>query len=62
MWITSAVKCAPPTNRPTTRKRDNRGGFFRRELEFLRAAKVYLALGGFGFEAVVRKMAEEKGD
>ena len=55
VWITSAVKCAPPTTRPTTRERDNCGGFFRRELGFLRAAKVYLALGGFGFEAVVRE-------
>jgi len=54
VWITAPVRCAPPGNRPTTRERDNCAPFFRKELEFLKAARVYLALGGFGFEAVAR--------
>jgi len=54
VWITSPVKCAPPTNRPTPVERDHCGVFFRRELQQLREAKVYLALGGFGFDAVAR--------
>ena len=54
VWITAPVKCAPPGNRPTPQERDDCAGFFERELGLLRAARVYLALGGFGFEAVAR--------
>ena len=54
VWVTSPVKCAPPTNRPTPKERDTCGGFFHRELRQLKQAKVYLALGGFGFDAVGR--------
>ena len=54
LWITSPVKCAPPTNRPTPQERDACGNFFQRELDLLSEAKVYLAMGGFGFEAVAR--------
>ena len=54
VWITAPVKCAPPRNRPTTRERDQCADFFQRELGLLTSARVYLALGGFGFEAVAR--------
>ena len=48
------MKCAPPDNRPTPQERDRCGDFFQKELRFLTSARVYLALGGFGFEAVTR--------
>ncbi len=54
VWITSPVKCAPPDNRPTPKERDACAGFFKKELLLLESARVYLALGGFGFEAVAR--------
>lgn len=54
VWITAPVKCAPPDNRPTPAERDRCGDFFGRELKLLPSARVYLALGGFGFEAVAR--------
>ena len=54
VWITAPVKCAPPDNRPTTQERDRCVDFFQRELRLLTSARVYLALGGFGFEAVAR--------
>jgi uracil-DNA glycosylase len=54
VWITSAVKCAPPDNRPSPKERDRCGNFFEREIRELKEAKVYLALGGFGFEAVTK--------
>lgn len=57
VWITAPVKCAPPTNRPTVKERDACSGFFDRELGSLPRAKVYLALGGFGFAAVSRYFA-----
>lgn len=54
VWITAAVKCAPPDNKPTPRERDRCGGFLESEIGELRKAKVFLALGGFGFAAVAR--------
>ena len=54
VWITAPVRCAPPGNRPSPQERDACAPFFQRELRFLKSAQVYLALGGFGFEAVVR--------
>ena len=54
VWITAPVKCAPPGNRPTTREQDQCAGFFERELGYLESARVYVALGGFGFESVAR--------
>jgi len=54
VWVTAAVKCAPPDNRPTPAERDKCGIFLEREIRELSDAKVYLALGGFGFDAVVR--------
>lgn len=54
VWITAPVKCAPPGNRPTPRERDHCAGFFDSELGLLPEARVYLALGSFGFEAVAR--------
>ena len=54
VWITAAVKCVPPDNRPSPKERDRCGNFFDREIRELKEAKVYLALGGFGFEAVTK--------
>ena len=54
VWITAPVKCAPPGNRPTPRERDQCADFFQKELALLESARVYLALGGFGFESVAR--------
>lgn len=54
VWITSPVKCVPPTNRPTPEERNTCASFFQTELDQLRQARVYLALGGFGFEAVAK--------
>lgn len=53
-YITSPVRCAPPTNRPTTVERDNCRPFLDRELELLGSVRVVLALGGFGFAESAR--------
>jgi uracil-DNA glycosylase family 4 len=57
-WITAPVRCAPPANRPTTEERDACAPFLTRELELVpwRAA---LALGAFGWDAVVRHVGVE---
>jgi uracil-DNA glycosylase len=51
-WITAPVHCAPPANKPTTEERDACRPFLDRELALLPRARVFLALGGFGYELV----------
>lgn len=56
-WITAAVRCAPPQNKPTTEERDRCAPFLHRELELLESAKVLLCLGNFGWTAALRILA-----
>jgi uracil-DNA glycosylase family 4 len=56
-WVTAAVKCAPPQNRPTPAERDACAGFLTRELELLEAARVVVCLGQFGYDAACRHFA-----
>jgi uracil-DNA glycosylase family 4 len=51
-WITAPVRCAPPANKPTTEERDRCRPFIERELALLADARVFLALGQFGYQAV----------
>jgi len=53
VWITNAVRCVPPANRPTTEERDECAPFLTRELAIL-PWRAVLALGAFGWDAVVR--------
>lgn len=50
-WVTAAVKCAPPANKPETSERDNCRPFLRREFALLTKAKVVVCLGAFAYEA-----------
>ncbi|HSK95175.1 MAG TPA: uracil-DNA glycosylase [Euzebyales bacterium] len=52
-WITAAVRCAPPQNRPTPGERDRCRPYLERELALL-PASVLVALGGFAWDVVVR--------
>jgi len=52
-WITAPVRCAPPANRPSTEERDACAPFLARELALL-PWRAVLALGAFGWDAVVR--------
>jgi len=51
-FITAAVKCAPPQNKPTPAERDTCRPFLERELEALRAVRVIVTLGQFGWDAI----------
>ena len=53
-WVTAAVRCAPPANRPTPAERDNCLPYLERELELLRGVRVIVCLGGFAWEAALR--------
>jgi uracil-DNA glycosylase family 4 len=51
-WITAPVRCAPPQNRPTPDERDNCSGWFDAELALLTNARVFVALGQYGYHAL----------
>jgi len=53
-FITAAVKCAPPANKPTPAERDTCRPFLERELAALTSVRVVVALGQFGWDAVAR--------
>ena len=53
-WVTAAVKCAPPANKPTPDERDNCAPFLTREFELLGAVRVVVCLGQFGYDAACR--------
>ncbi len=57
MWITAAVRCAPPANRPTPAERDTCLPFSVRELELLANVRVILCLGAFAWDAALRLIA-----
>src|SRR5438046_1254509 len=50
-FITAAVKCAPPQNKPTPSERDACRPFLERELEALARVQVIVTLGQFGWDA-----------
>jgi uracil-DNA glycosylase len=52
-WVTAAVKCAPPSNRPLPAERDACARFVARELAVLEPA-VVVCLGAFGYDAACR--------
>lgn len=50
-YITAAVRCAPPGNKPTTLEISNCSQYLAAELKILKDARVVLALGKIGFDA-----------
>jgi uracil-DNA glycosylase len=52
LYLTAAVRCAPPDNRPTPLERASCLPFLARELRCLPEARAVLALGGFAWDAV----------
>lgn len=55
-WVTSAVKCAPPANKPTPLERANCASYLETELELLTRAKVLVCLGAFAYQAVSEQL------
>ena len=50
-YITTALKCVPPEDKPLRNELDNCSKFFNKELEYLRKINVIVALGKVAFDA-----------
>jgi uracil-DNA glycosylase family 4 len=51
-YITAAVRCAPPANKPTPEERDRCRPYLDRELALLDRVRVIVTLGAFGYESL----------
>ena len=56
-YITAAVRCVPPDNRPLPAVWEACRGFLEREFRLLSRTRAYLALGGFAFAATLAAAA-----
>jgi uracil-DNA glycosylase len=60
-WVTAAVRCAPPANRPTPAERDECLPWSVAELALLPSVRVIVCLGGFAWDAALRVIAASIG-
>ena len=60
-YITAAVRCAPPGNRPTAEEKANCRPYLVEELELLERARVLLCLGQIAFEGCERALGARLG-
>lgn len=56
VWVTASVRCAPPGNRPTTAERNACAAWLEQELVLLTQKRVFVALGGFAWTALLRTL------
>jgi uracil-DNA glycosylase family 4 len=52
-YVTAAVRCAPPGNKPLPQENANCRPYLLRELELLKQLRVIIALGRFAFDAAI---------
>jgi uracil-DNA glycosylase family 4 len=56
-YVTAAVRCAPPANKPAPDERDRCRPFLQRELALLARVRVLVCLGAFAYGAVCTELA-----
>jgi len=52
-WLTAAVRCVPPANKPTRTERDTCRPFLEREVLALEDLRTIVSLGGFAWDATI---------
>lgn len=57
LYLTAAVRCVPPDNRPRPEERAACAPFLERELRLLSNLRAVLALGGFAWESCLELLA-----
>jgi uracil-DNA glycosylase family 4 len=55
-YITAAVRCAPPDNKPSPQEIANCAPYLDREIEALKNVKLVVALGRIGFDAYLNHL------
>jgi uracil-DNA glycosylase family 4 len=55
-YVSAAVRCAPPANKPTTEERDTCLPYLRRELALLTDVQVVVVLGQFAYDVMTREL------
>lgn len=53
-YITAAVRCAPPDNKPTKQEMENCSGYLEKEITYLQNVRVIVCLGRIAFDAVCK--------
>jgi uracil-DNA glycosylase len=61
-YVVSAVRCAPPANKPTPEERENCSPWLEQEVSLLTSLRVVVVLGGFAWESALRLRAMLDGD
>jgi uracil-DNA glycosylase family 4 len=56
-YVTAAVRCAPPANKPLPAEREACARYLVRELELLRELRAIVCLGAFAWDAALRARA-----
>ena len=59
--ISSALRCAPPQNKPAREELERCRGYLREEIEGFERLKVVIALGKIGFDALLKAWTETGG-
>lgn len=57
LYVTAAVRCAPPANKPTPGERDTCLPYLVRELDLLEHVRVIVVLGAFAYDAITKVLA-----
>jgi uracil-DNA glycosylase family 4 len=57
-YLTAAIRCAPPKNKPTPRQMERCADHMRAELSLLPKIRVVVGLGKIGFDTGVSRLAE----
>jgi len=60
LYITAAVRCAPPDNKPLPSELTNCASYLDRELEKMKKVRVIVALGRIGFESYLNYLKHHK--
>jgi uracil-DNA glycosylase family 4 len=59
-YITAAVRCAPPGNKPTREELENCSYYFDLEISFLKNVRMIVALGKIAFDAFIQHLRRQK--
>lgn len=62
VWLTAAVHCAPPDNKPTTVERDACRLYLETELDLLESVTTFVCLGGLSYGLLLRVLRERGED